>query len=427
MTLDWSQLLGADGPGGCSSPTCRTTSPRRWCADLLDGVPEIARMLVMVQREVGERLAAGAGLGGLRRGQREGGVLGDGPDRRRRAGRRCSCPGRTSSRRWSRSSATSRPTSPPERRCSSSCARRSGSAARCCAARSPGVVDADAFAAAGVAQTARPEELGVDDWVPPDQGRRAGVTDVIELLAPGQADADRCASSASRDDGYHLLDAEMVTLDLADELTIDPAGDGITVERAVRRRRADRRDATSSRGRWRSSGARPRVHIDKRIPHGGGLGGGSADAAAVLRWAGVTDLGVAAAARRRRAVLPRRRPGPGARHRRDRRAAAATEPMDVTLVVPPLHVSTPAVYRAWDELGGPTGDGPERPRTGGRRRRAGAGRAGATASASWPAWRRCWPAAGRRGSCRAERDDALAALRSEGAAVVVARTAPAAG
>ena len=25
--------------------------------------------------------------------------------------------------------------------------------------------------------------------------------------------------------------------------------------------------------------------------------------------------------------------------------------------MPPLHVSTPAVYRAWDELGGPTGDG----------------------------------------------------------------------
>ena len=30
----------------------------------------------------------------------------------------------------------------------------------------------------------------------------------------------------------------------------------------------------------------------------------------------------------------------------------------MTLVVPPLHVSTPAVYRAWDDLGGPTADGP---------------------------------------------------------------------
>jgi len=61
MTLDWDTLLG--------------TAPGRWTlvanlpyniatplvADLLDGVPAIGRMLVMVQREVGERLAAAAG------------------------------------------------------------------------------------------------------------------------------------------------------------------------------------------------------------------------------------------------------------------------------------------------------------------------------------------------------------------------------
>ena len=29
-----------------------------------------------------------------------------------------------------------------------------------------------------------------------------------------------------------------------------------------------------------------------------------------------------------------------------------------TLIVPPLHVSTPAVYRAWDDMGGPHSDGP---------------------------------------------------------------------
>ena len=34
------------------------------------------------------------------------------------------------------------------------------------------------------------------------------------------------------------------------------------------------------------------------------------------------------------------------------------EPVDVTLVVPPIVVSSPAVYRAWDALGGPSGDGP---------------------------------------------------------------------
>jgi 4-diphosphocytidyl-2-C-methyl-D-erythritol kinase len=35
-------------------------------------------------------------------------------------------------------------------------------------------------------------------------------------------------------------------------------------------------------------------------------------------------------------------------------------PVDLvfTLLTPPLHVSTPAVYRAWDSLGGPRADGP---------------------------------------------------------------------
>ena len=32
-----------------------------------------------------------------------------------------------------------------------------------------------------------------------------------------------------RADGYHLIDAEMVTLDLADELDVRPDGDGLEV------------------------------------------------------------------------------------------------------------------------------------------------------------------------------------------------------
>ena len=112
MTLDWDEPARRPRPAGCSSPTCRTTSPRRSSCDLLDGVPAIARMLVMVQREVAERLAAAAGLAGLRRGQRQGRLLGDGPHRRRRAGVGVRAPARTSSRRSSRSSAARRPTSP---------------------------------------------------------------------------------------------------------------------------------------------------------------------------------------------------------------------------------------------------------------------------------------------------------------------------
>ena len=35
-----------------------------------------------------------------------------------------------------------------------------------------------------------------------------------------------------RDDGYHLIDAEMVCLDLADTLTIEPDGDGLQLRGA---------------------------------------------------------------------------------------------------------------------------------------------------------------------------------------------------
>jgi 16S rRNA (adenine1518-N6/adenine1519-N6)-dimethyltransferase len=60
LTLDWGSLLGGEGgwklvanlPYNVATPLV---------ADLLDGVPAIDSMLVMVQKEVGERLAASAG------------------------------------------------------------------------------------------------------------------------------------------------------------------------------------------------------------------------------------------------------------------------------------------------------------------------------------------------------------------------------
>ena len=59
LRLDWGALLG-DGPWALvANLPYNVATPL--VADLLDGVPAIRTMLVMVQREVGERLAAAAG------------------------------------------------------------------------------------------------------------------------------------------------------------------------------------------------------------------------------------------------------------------------------------------------------------------------------------------------------------------------------
>lgn len=59
MQLDWPALLGEHEWSLVANLPYNVATPL--VADLLDGVPAIRRMLVMVQKEVGERLAAGVG------------------------------------------------------------------------------------------------------------------------------------------------------------------------------------------------------------------------------------------------------------------------------------------------------------------------------------------------------------------------------
>jgi 16S rRNA (adenine1518-N6/adenine1519-N6)-dimethyltransferase len=66
MALDWDEVLGGDVTGGDEDRWALVANLPYNVAtplvlDLLAGVPLIDRMLVMVQREVGERLAAGPG------------------------------------------------------------------------------------------------------------------------------------------------------------------------------------------------------------------------------------------------------------------------------------------------------------------------------------------------------------------------------
>jgi 4-diphosphocytidyl-2-C-methyl-D-erythritol kinase len=155
-----------------------------------------------------------------------------------------------------------------------------------------------------------------------------------------------------RDDGYHLIDAEMVSLGLADVIDVS-AGEGVTYTgpHAV-----DPDPATDLVRRALALARRTaRVAVDKHIPVGGGLGGGSSDAAAILRWAGIADPARAATIG---ADVPFCLVGGRARVRG---IGEIVEPLPFeerayTLVLPPFGCSTPAVYREWDRMGGPAGE-----------------------------------------------------------------------
>ncbi|MCY3637416.1 MAG: 4-(cytidine 5'-diphospho)-2-C-methyl-D-erythritol kinase [bacterium] len=154
-----------------------------------------------------------------------------------------------------------------------------------------------------------------------------------------------------RADGYHLIDAEMVTLDLADTLEIG-SGTGVVIEGA-----GDIDPANNLITRALALvGQTARVTVNKKVPAGAGLGGGSADAAAILRWAGYTDVQGAAELG---ADVPFCLVGGRARVQGIGEIVQPLEhiPRVLTLLIPPFGCSTPAVYRRWDEMGGPQGSG----------------------------------------------------------------------
>jgi 4-diphosphocytidyl-2-C-methyl-D-erythritol kinase len=177
----------------------------------------------------------------------------------------------------------------------------------------------------------------------------------VSLFAPAKLTLS-LRMTGLRDDGYHLIDAEMVTLDVADTLHVSE-GDGLElVDGATGAGLAVAEGEDNLvRSALALAGRTAHVRLEKRIPAGAGLGGGSADAAAVLRWAGFTDL---AAAGRIGADVPFCMVGGRARVTGIGEIVETLPFVDrtLTLLTPPFGCSTPQVYRAWDDLGGPTGE-----------------------------------------------------------------------
>ena len=105
----------------------------------------------------------------------------------------------------------------------------------------------------------------------------------VEVLAPAKVTLSLRITGV-RDDGYHLIDAEMTTVDLCDHLTFSD-GDGLEVIEAGCGLPVPDGDQNLVSRALALVRRQAMVRIVKVIPAGVGLGGGSADAAAVLRWA----------------------------------------------------------------------------------------------------------------------------------------------
>jgi 4-diphosphocytidyl-2-C-methyl-D-erythritol kinase len=167
----------------------------------------------------------------------------------------------------------------------------------------------------------------------------------VELEAPAKLNLF-LELLARRPDGYHELDSIFAAIDLRDTLTVEPAPRmSLTVEGLP---------APEGPGNlaWRAAealGIPARIHLRKRIPMGAGLGGGSSDAAAVLKalGAGLDRARLLEVARTLGADVPFFLTGGTARCRG---VGDLVEPLpggagrSFLLAMPPLHVATAGVY-----------------------------------------------------------------------------------
>jgi len=168
-----------------------------------------------------------------------------------------------------------------------------------------------------------------------------------------------------REDGFHEIATRMAPLALADRLTLellpnapagtvrftcdDPTVPGDETNLAVR----------AVRNLEKHTGPRPglRIHLEKHVPHGAGLGGGSSDAAAVLRGlaelCSVSPSALQAAAAETGSDVPFFLHGCACdcagRGEQVTPVEGFTWRPRVLLLKPPFGVATPDAYRRWTD------------------------------------------------------------------------------
>jgi 4-diphosphocytidyl-2-C-methyl-D-erythritol kinase len=112
---------------------------------------------------------------------------------------------------------------------------------------------------------------------------------MISIEAPAKLTLS-LAITGVREDGYHLIDAEMVSLTICDDIVIEEAATTSINVVGKFAQGVPTDDSNLVARALHLLNRHAEVRIEKNIPHGGGLGGGSSDAAAVLRAARFTDL-----------------------------------------------------------------------------------------------------------------------------------------
>jgi len=111
------------------------------------------------------------------------------------------------------------------------------------------------------------------------------LSESVHVLAPAKVNLFLGVGGV-RPDGYHTVDAVFHELDLADEVSLVAADElWVTCDPDVGVGIEDNLAAKAARAFGGLVGREPNVHITirKHVPHGAGLGGGSSDAAAVIR------------------------------------------------------------------------------------------------------------------------------------------------
>lgn len=167
-----------------------------------------------------------------------------------------------------------------------------------------------------------------------------------------------------RSDGYHPLDSLIQTIGWADRIRLrDADEDELRVQGAELPTDGDNLVWRAVESLGVTDRSPLEVTLEKEVPFGAGLGGGSSDAAAVITALGdryrISDAARRAAALSVGADVTFFLHGGTARMEGIGERITGLDPLSgfvVGVVVPDYRLSTPDVYRAWDRLDHPPGD-----------------------------------------------------------------------